>query len=194
MKKVMTAAFGLSVLFGVSGNAHAEVNYPWCIMGDTRGFECVFSSREQCMQDGRNRGFGGQCIQNPAYKPGPPTASGPVKKRTVLATAADAPVARCREQFDFRWGQHSEGWFSTRVGSPCRLTVSMLGQAIISSAEIIDGPHSGTAAPAADGSVRFQPNAGFTGKDTMTVRYRGTGGGAARVLRQATVTYSITVF
>jgi Protein of unknown function (DUF3551) len=85
MKKVMTAAFALSALFATSGKVHADVNYPWCIMGDTRGFECVFSSREQCMQDGRNRGFGGQCIQNPAYKPGKPTVSD--KKGTVSQTA-----------------------------------------------------------------------------------------------------------
>jgi len=70
MKKVMTAAFALSALFAASGKVHAYVSYPWCLMGDTRGYECVFSSREQCAQDGRNRGFGGQCIQNPAYKRG----------------------------------------------------------------------------------------------------------------------------
>ena len=33
MKKVMTAAFALSALFAASGKVHAEVNYPWCIMG-----------------------------------------------------------------------------------------------------------------------------------------------------------------
>jgi hypothetical protein len=97
MKKLMTAAFALCALFVVSGKAHADVHYPWCLMGDTRGYECVFSTREQCMQDGRNRGFGSQCIQNPYYKPGsptvsgivkgPPTVSGPVKKRTVSQTA-----------------------------------------------------------------------------------------------------------
>jgi Protein of unknown function (DUF3551) len=97
MKKLITAGLVLSALFAASGKVHAAVNYPWCIMGDTRGFECVFSSREQCVQDGRNRGFGGQCIQNPAYKPGaptvsgaaqaPPTASAPVKKRTLSQTA-----------------------------------------------------------------------------------------------------------
>jgi hypothetical protein len=70
MKKVMTAAFALSALFAASGKVHAEVNYPWCIIGNTRAVDCYFSSREQCMQDGRNRGFGGQCIQNPFYKPG----------------------------------------------------------------------------------------------------------------------------
>ena len=52
--------------------------------GRYRGLDCVFSSREQCMQDGRNRGFGGQCIQNPGYKPGQPSiVSGPVAKRAV---------------------------------------------------------------------------------------------------------------
>jgi Protein of unknown function (DUF3551) len=85
MKKVMTAAFALSALFAASGKLHAELNYPWCLMGDTRGYECVFSSREQCAQDGRNRGFGGQCIQNPFYKPGVPTFSG--KNGTASQTA-----------------------------------------------------------------------------------------------------------
>ena len=85
MKKLTTAAFALSALFAASGKVHAEVNYPWCLLGDTRGYECVFSSREQCSQDGRNRGFGGQCIQNPFYKPGAPTVSG--KKGTVSQAA-----------------------------------------------------------------------------------------------------------
>jgi uncharacterized protein DUF3551 len=89
MRKSVIA--GLALWAAFAGKVHAEVNYPWCIIGDYRGIDCVFSSREQCTQDGRNRGFGGQCIQNPAYKPGaptvsgviqgPPTVSGPVKKR-----------------------------------------------------------------------------------------------------------------
>jgi hypothetical protein len=83
MKKVMTAAIALSALFAASGKVHAEVNYPWCIIGNTRAVDCYFSSREQCAQDGRNRGFGGQCIKNPAYKPGKPTVSGPVANRAV---------------------------------------------------------------------------------------------------------------
>jgi hypothetical protein len=51
------------------GKAQAYVNYPWCVRGDTRSLECVFSSREQCAVDGRNRGFGGECIKNPFYDP-----------------------------------------------------------------------------------------------------------------------------
>jgi hypothetical protein len=81
MRKLMTAAFALSALFATSGKVHAEVNYPWCIIGDMRTVECYFSSREQCMQDGRNRGFGSQCMPNPFYKPGAPTISGPVNTR-----------------------------------------------------------------------------------------------------------------
>jgi hypothetical protein len=85
MTKSVIAGLALWATFAAfAGKAHAEVNYPWCLMGDTRGYECVFSSREQCMQDGRNRGFGGQCIQNPYYKPGKPTVSG---NRTVPQTA-----------------------------------------------------------------------------------------------------------
>jgi Protein of unknown function (DUF3551) len=95
MTKVMTAAFALSALFAASGKLHAEVNYPWCIIGDTRGYECVFSSREQCAQDGRNRGFGGQCIQNPAYNPGrPPTASG-TKQTEIARPLVSAAQSTC---------------------------------------------------------------------------------------------------
>src|SRR5215475_4732596 len=97
MRKIITAAFALSALFAALGKVHAEVNYPWCIIGDTRAVECYFSSREQCMQDGRNRGFGSQCIQNPAYNPGAPTVSGPLgpRNRTVSQTARPSQAVTC---------------------------------------------------------------------------------------------------
>jgi hypothetical protein len=92
---------GLALWAGLAafaGKTHAEVNYPWCIIGDTRGYECVFLSREQCAQDGRNRGFGGQCIQNPAYKPGRPlTASGKKQTETARPSRAVSGAATCTE-------------------------------------------------------------------------------------------------
>jgi hypothetical protein len=51
------------------GKAQAYVNYPWCAIGESRGIDCVFTSREQCAMDGRGRGFGGQCVRNPSYDP-----------------------------------------------------------------------------------------------------------------------------
>jgi Protein of unknown function (DUF3551) len=70
MRKSITAGLTLwAVLTAFGGEAQAYVNYPWCIIGDSRGIDCVFSSRDQCTMDGRNRGFGGQCIQNPSYDP-----------------------------------------------------------------------------------------------------------------------------
>ncbi len=72
MRKLMTAALALSAVIAVSGKANAYVNYPWCVVGETRGIDCVFESKEQCRMDGRNRGFGGQCIQNPFYNPALP--------------------------------------------------------------------------------------------------------------------------
>jgi Protein of unknown function (DUF3551) len=70
MRKSVIAGLALSAAFvAFAGKAQAYVNYPWCIIGDTRGLDCVFTSREQCAMDGRNRGFGGQCIQNPSYNP-----------------------------------------------------------------------------------------------------------------------------
>jgi hypothetical protein len=101
MRQFMMTVMALSALFAVSGKARAEVNYPWCIIGDTRTIECYFSSREQCAQDGRNRGFGSQCMPNPFYKPGAPTVSG--EKRTVsqntrpsqTVSAAHQSVSTC---------------------------------------------------------------------------------------------------
>ncbi len=73
MKTLMTAGLSLSAAFTALGEARAYVNYPWCLVGDTRGMDCVFSSREQCATDGRNRGFGSQCVRNPSYNPALPS-------------------------------------------------------------------------------------------------------------------------
>ena len=87
----------------------------------------------------------------------------------------------------------------------------MGGFSTLSLAQIIEPPHSGTAATGNDGTIRFQPKTGFTGNDSMTVRYTGTGGGGGGggwgrragveggglkvgVPRQATVSFSITVY
>ena len=69
MKKLIVAGWALSALFAASEEVHAYVNYPWCVFGEGRGMDCVFSSKEQCSKDGRGRGFGSQCIQNPNYNP-----------------------------------------------------------------------------------------------------------------------------
>jgi Protein of unknown function (DUF3551) len=69
MKKTIIAGLALSALFGTLGEVHA-LNYPWCIRGDTRGAsDCHFSTKDQCAADGRGRGFGSQCYQNPPYDP-----------------------------------------------------------------------------------------------------------------------------
>ncbi len=74
---------GLTLCAGLTafgGSAQAYINYPWCIMGDSRGFDCHFSTREQCAMDGRNRGFGSQCVQNPSYDP----TKGPIVNQTSV--------------------------------------------------------------------------------------------------------------
>jgi len=73
MRTLIAAGLALSAMLTASGEVRAYVNYPWCIIGDSRGIDCVFSSREQCSQDGRNRGFGGQCMKNPNYNPALPS-------------------------------------------------------------------------------------------------------------------------
>jgi uncharacterized protein DUF3551 len=86
MKKLMTAGLALSAVLAVSGEVHAYVNYPWCAMGETRGVDCVFATKEQCAEDGRGRGFGTQCMRNPDYNP----ALGPVVERGHAQSAAQA--------------------------------------------------------------------------------------------------------
>ena len=81
MKKLILAGLALSAVFATRGEVQAYVNYPWCVNGETRGFECYFSTKEQCAQDGRGRGFGTQCIRNPDYNP----ASGPVGERVGVS-------------------------------------------------------------------------------------------------------------
>jgi Protein of unknown function (DUF3551) len=71
MRKSVIAGLALCAALAAfgGGKAQASVSYPWCIRGDSRGLECVFSTREQCAMDGRSRGFGGECIRNPFYRP-----------------------------------------------------------------------------------------------------------------------------
>ena len=90
MRKLITAGLSLSAMLTALGETKAYVNYPWCIVGDTRGTDCVFSTLEQCTADGRNRGFGSQCIRNPSYNPalpsvvpGPFTKPDPVRSNTA---------------------------------------------------------------------------------------------------------------
>jgi hypothetical protein len=91
MKKSIAAGLAFAAVFAVSGKVHAYVNYPWCVYGDTRGVDCVFSTKEQCAQDGRGRGFGTQCMRNPDYNPklpsvverGPRGAPAPVQSGPI---------------------------------------------------------------------------------------------------------------
>jgi Protein of unknown function (DUF3551) len=96
MKKLMAAGLALSAVVAASGKANAYLNYPWCIIGDTRGIDCVFVSREQCATDGRNRGFGGQCIRNPFYNPALPSvvpSASPARKPSAVVEG-ETPVKR----------------------------------------------------------------------------------------------------
>ena len=84
MKAWITAGLALSAMLAAFGPAHAYVNYPWCAYGESRGVDCVFSTKEQCAQDGRGRGFGTQCTRNPSYNPGLPSV---VERGSVAISA-----------------------------------------------------------------------------------------------------------
>ena len=88
MKKLVTAVLSLSAVLTALGEVKAYVNYPWCIIGDTRGIDCVFSTQQQCTMDGRNRGFGSQCIKNPHYDP----KKAPVVSSGVMLNSLGQPL------------------------------------------------------------------------------------------------------
>lgn len=98
MKKSMVAGLVLLAVVAASEKASAYLNYPWCIIGDTRAVDCVFASREQCAVDGRNRGFGGQCIQNPFYNPAlPSVVAGSPPRSASPVTGEETPKQRRRK-------------------------------------------------------------------------------------------------
>jgi Bacterial Ig domain len=111
----------------------------------------------------------------------------------ITDAAAFGQEPRCRAKYRFIWEQHSQGMFSTKADTTCRVNLRMGGLATLASARIIEGPKSGVATTGNDGTIRFQPKSGFTGSDSMTVRYTGTRRGIG-ALQEATVTFAITVY
>jgi Protein of unknown function (DUF3551) len=65
---VLAASFG-ALDFGTLEHANALGNYPWCIIGYHRSFDCAFSSRDQCVVAAANLGVAPRCLQNPFYNP-----------------------------------------------------------------------------------------------------------------------------
>jgi hypothetical protein len=112
-----------------------------------------------------------------------------------LAAAADAQEPRCRAQWRISWEHHFQGWFAAPAGSACRVLYMLdtnLAVTTISSAQIIEPPRNGAAVTGNDGSIRYEPKPGFTGKDSMTVRYMGSRDDNVEL--EGTVTFSIDVF
>src|ERR1043166_4762212 len=108
-----------------------------------------------------------------------------------VGSTATAQEPQCFARYRFNWGQHSQGHLATKAGTACRLRLLMRGRSAISSVQVIRGPSNGTASLAGPAAIRFQPRPGFTGHDSMVVRYSGTG--AAGRPAEATVTFAIIV-
>src|SRR5215475_4112444 len=104
MKKLMIAGLALSAVLTALGEVKAYVNYPWCIIGDTRGIDCVFPTLEQCTADGRNRGFGSQCIKNPNYD----AKKGPVVESRNMLNSLGQPLYKPAEGPIIRGTQHKK--------------------------------------------------------------------------------------
>jgi Protein of unknown function (DUF3551) len=78
MKKLTIAGLMLAASlgaleFGTLEEANAHGNYPWCIIGYHRSFDCAFSSRDQCFIAAANLGVARRCLPNPFYNPAAPS-------------------------------------------------------------------------------------------------------------------------
>lgn len=64
-----TAIMALLILVGSLPAAHAERDYPWCVVGDDLGWpgECMYSTREQCMASAYGR-WNTTCDINPRVR------------------------------------------------------------------------------------------------------------------------------
>lgn len=110
----------------------------------------------------------------------------------LTADEARAEETSCKAHFRFRWGEEVSGSLATRAGTPCRVLMSTRGNLIMLGTQVVRAPRNGTAASIGPASVRYQPRAGFTGQDFMSVRYSGKGTGGRD--GQAIVNFTITVY
>ena len=84
---LLAAAAAASVaLFADAPTARAQsANYPFCAIYASKGGtpSCHFATREQCLAD--ISGLGGQCVENPSYRP---TAAAAAPRRQSGGRAA----------------------------------------------------------------------------------------------------------
>jgi hypothetical protein len=108
---------------------------------------------------------------------------------TLNHARAEEPM--CNASFWFRWGQEVSGTLATKSGMPCRILTGMSGNTVYVGSQVIAQPRHGRASPLGPASIRYQPRAGFTGQDAMTIRFLGERQGRRN---QATVHLKITVY
>ena len=117
-------------------------------------------------------------------------AKGPDRDLGETSEPRSRPAARSCAGLDgagaYRPSVPTRG-FAVPAGSPCHVPAHAGGFSTLSSAQIGERPHRGTAVTSRDGTIHFRTNSGFIGKDYMTVRYRGTGREGPGVRQQATM-------
>lgn len=64
-----TAALALLILAGSLSAAHADRDYPWCVVGDDLSWpgECMYETREQCLASASGR-WNTMCDINPRVR------------------------------------------------------------------------------------------------------------------------------
>jgi hypothetical protein len=64
-----TTALALLILLGSLAAAHADHDYPWCVVGEELGWpgECMYETREQCLASASGR-WNTMCDINPRVR------------------------------------------------------------------------------------------------------------------------------
>lgn len=94
----------------------------------------------------------------------------------VLGTArASAEDSLCPLDFRIPAGTEGRGVATARAGTVCQMSLAVYGNLTLSSIAIIRGPSNGSASPRSTG-IRYKPKAGYSGRDSMTIRLLGVSG------------------
>ena len=109
----------------------------------------------------------------------------------IAGSGALAEDPMCMGGFGVLVGREANGLLSTRAGTACRMAIRVNGNQTLSSVVIVRAPRHGNAS-GSGATFRYQPRAGFTGQDSMTVRFVGVSGVSGKSI-QGTVNFRIDV-
>jgi hypothetical protein len=98
----------------------------------------------------------------------------------AASTAVLAGEPACIARYTFKKDQHREGVLETRPGKACTSRIYTSGDTTLRSIQVVQSPKNASVTMLGPSSYRFKPRSGFSGEDTMVLRFNMTSGAAAK--------------